>query len=129
MRAIGAVWSVAMLAACLAATVATASEGARCKPTPNDGGGPIGATVPLRAKIGTGHVLTGVILSTTCSAIARAHVSFWQASRNGVYKPSGRGAVQTNGRGRFRFEGPMPTPYAWSRLMAPSGPSLISGCG
>lgn len=111
MRAIGAVCVVVVIAAFVAATSA-ASEQARCKPTPNDGGGPIGATVPLRAKIGTGHVLTGVVLSTTCSTIPRAHVSFWQAGRNGVYKASGRGAVQTNRLGRFRFEGPRPTAYA-----------------
>lgn len=111
MRTIGAVLVMAVSAACLVVAVATASDQARCRPTPNDGGGPIGATVPLRAKIGTGHVLTGVVLSTSCSTIARAHVSFWQAGRNGVYRPSGRGAVQTNRLGRFRFEGPMPTPY------------------
>ena len=35
-----------------------------CKPTPEDAFGPFGrVSPPLRAKIGTGHVLTGVVLS------------------------------------------------------------------
>jgi protocatechuate 3,4-dioxygenase beta subunit len=112
MRAISAVSVIAVIAVSLAATVATASDRARCTPTPNDGGGPDRGTAPLRAKIGTGHVLTGVVLSPSCAPIARARVSFWQSNAKGVYTAAGRGAVRTNRLGRFRFEGPMPTVYA-----------------
>jgi protocatechuate 3,4-dioxygenase beta subunit len=65
----------------------------------------------LRAKIGTGHVLTGVVLSPACTPIPRARVSFWQSNAKGVYTAAGRGAVLTDKSGRFRFEGPMPVAY------------------
>src|SRR5262249_21636974 len=66
---------------------------------------------PLRARIGTGHVLTGVVLSPACSPIAGARVSFWQSNAKGVYTPAGGGAVITTRSGRFRFQGPRPTAY------------------
>jgi protocatechuate 3,4-dioxygenase beta subunit len=106
------VWVVWVISAFVAATVGAASDRACCTPTPNDGGGPDRGTAPLRAKIGTGHVLTGVVLSPSCAPIAGARVSFWQSNRKGVYTAAGRGAVRTNRLGRFRFEGPMPTAYA-----------------
>jgi protocatechuate 3,4-dioxygenase beta subunit len=101
-----------VVAAALSASAASAAvAGGRCTPTPNDGGGPDRGTPPLRAKIGTGHVLTGVVLSPSCAPVARAHVSFWQSNAKGVYTAAGRGAVVTNRSGRFRFEGPMPKAY------------------
>src|SRR5262249_2727368 len=107
-----------VLVCVVAALVATGSAGAaagqtRCTPTANDGGGPdrVGA-IRLRAKIGTGHVLTGVVLSPSCKPVAGARVSFWQANKNGVYTAAGRGAVVTDKAGHFRFEGPMPTSYS-----------------
>ena len=63
------------------------------------------------AKIGTGHVLTGVVLSPTCRPIPGARVSFWQSNAKGVYAAAGRGAVIADRSGRFRFEGPMPVAY------------------
>jgi len=83
---------------------------AQCSPTAGFGGGP-NRSPPMRAKIGTGHVLTGVVLSPTCAPVAGAIVSFWQSNRKGVYTTSGSGAVKTTKAGRFRFEGPRPTPY------------------
>jgi len=110
MRAIAAVCIVGALVAWSAAAGA-ASEGARCAPTPNDAGGPDRGTVPLRSTIGSGHVLTGIVLSPSCKPVAGARVSFWQSNAKGVYTAAGRGAVMTDRSGRFRFEGPMPTPY------------------
>jgi protocatechuate 3,4-dioxygenase beta subunit len=100
---------LALLAA-VAATASTAPAQVRCQPTPNDGGGPFtrGAP-PLRAKIGTGHVLTGVVLSTDCKPIARARVQLMQANRNYVYTRALSGTVFTDRNGRFRYEGPRPT--------------------
>jgi protocatechuate 3,4-dioxygenase beta subunit len=97
-------------ALCVGASDAAAQQ-TRCTPTPSDGGGPNRATPPLRAKIGSGHVLTGIVLSPTCKPVAGARVSLWQAGRNGNYTAAGRGAVVTDRSGRFRFEGPPPTPY------------------
>jgi protocatechuate 3,4-dioxygenase beta subunit len=105
----------AILACVLAATAALAASpaglAANCSPTPNDSGGP-DRSPPLRARIGTGHVLTGVVLSPACTPIARARVSFWQSNRVGVYTSAGAGAVITTKSGRFTFQGPRPTSYA-----------------
>ena len=111
---------MARLLACLltatavAAGLATAAPGgpAACEPTAGDGAGPFQRLdAPRRAKIGTGHVLLGRILRAgDCDPVARARIFFWQAGPNG-YGPRGRGSVLTDRRGRFRFEGPVPTSY------------------
>ena len=111
MRSIGAVCVLCVVAVFAAASVG-AAPAARCALTPNDSGGPDRSAGPLRAKIGTGHVLTGVVLSPSCVPIIGARVSFWQSNAKGVYTAAGRGAVLTSRSGRFRFEGPMPKPYA-----------------
>ena len=111
MRSISVVCVVSIIAVLTAASVGAAPM-ARCALTANDSGGPDRGTAPLRAKIGTGHVLIGVVLSPSCVPIVGARVSFWQSNAKGVYTAAGRGAVLTNRSGRFRFEGPMPKPYA-----------------
>jgi len=110
MRSLGVICVICVVVLSTASGV-TASAQASCRPTPNDGGGPDRGTAPLRAKIGTGHVLTGVVLSPTCAPVVRAQLSFWQSNAKGVYTQAGRGGVLTNRLGRFRFEGPMPTGY------------------
>jgi protocatechuate 3,4-dioxygenase beta subunit len=109
MRAVIAVFMIGAIASS-AATVAAASR-AECTPTPSIGGGRDSGPIALRAKIGTGHVLVGVVLSPACTPIASAKVSFWQSNAKGVYTAAGRGAVMTDKSGRFRFEGPMPIAY------------------
>lgn len=103
-----------LIATALAAGLATAAPGkpAACEPTVGDGAGPFQRLdAPRRAKIGTGHVLQGRILRAgDCSPVARARLFFWQAGPNG-YGSRGRGSVLTDRRGRFRFEGPVPTSY------------------
>ena len=111
MRSVGVVCVVVVIAALSAGPVGAASHATRCAPTPNFGGGPDRAVPELRAKIGTGHVLTGVVLSPSCAPIAGARLSFWQSNAKGVYTQAGSGAVATNRSGRFRFEGPRPTAY------------------
>ncbi|MDQ3162006.1 MAG: hypothetical protein M3Q92_04125, partial [Actinomycetota bacterium] len=68
-------WLVAGLAAAtlFAASAAVAIPAARCAATLNDGAGPFtrGAP-PIRTRIGTGHVLSGVVLSTDCKPLGRA---------------------------------------------------------
>jgi len=111
MRLVSAVFAAGVLVALAFPAVGAPGAAARCTPTPNDGGGPDRGSARLRAKIGTGHVLTGVVLSPGCTPVAGAEISFWQANAKGVYTQAGRGAVVTNRVGRFRFEGPMPKPY------------------
>jgi protocatechuate 3,4-dioxygenase beta subunit len=95
------------------APAAPARTSAPCEPTFSDGFGPFGRGLPpQRAKIGTGHVLTGVVLGADgCRPLARARVEFWQSNRGGVYKLAGSATVVTDRAGRFRFEGPRPPRY------------------
>ena len=84
----------------------------KCAPTLSDGAGPFGrGAPPRRAKIGKGHVLTGVVLSVDCRPVAGAQVHLWQANRLGVYTRAGSATVITDRAGRFRFEGPRPVSY------------------
>jgi protocatechuate 3,4-dioxygenase beta subunit len=90
----------------------TAPTAQRCAPTVSDGAGPFGrGAPPRRASIGTGHVLTGVVLSVDCGPVVGAQVHLWQANRRGVYTRAGSATVITDRAGRFRFEGPRPVPY------------------
>jgi protocatechuate 3,4-dioxygenase beta subunit len=111
-RAICLGLALAALAAPAAAGVA-APHAIRCSPTPQDAFGPFGRGIPpVRSKIGTGHVLTGVVLtSLDCRPIRRAQVQFWQANRSGQYTRAGSATVLTDRFGRFRFEGPFPPSY------------------
>jgi protocatechuate 3,4-dioxygenase beta subunit len=105
---------VVLAATCAAALPAgTAPAAPGCRATPTDAFGPFGrGTPPLRAKIGTGHVLTGVVLSSLdCRPLARARVELWQSNRNGVYTRATSASVITDSSGRFRFEGPYPASY------------------
>jgi protocatechuate 3,4-dioxygenase beta subunit len=104
---------LAIVSAALASSAATAlgAPQGQCTPTPSDSFGRDPGPVALRAKIGTGHVLSGVVLSPSCTPIAHATVTFWQSNAKGVYTTAGEGAVVTSNAGRFRFEGPMPTSY------------------
>jgi protocatechuate 3,4-dioxygenase beta subunit len=92
---------------------ATPAAPAACRATPNDSFGPFGQGLPpLRSKTGTGHVLTGVVLSAVdCKPVRGAQVQLWQANRNGVYVRALSGTVLTDGAGRFRYESPRPTSY------------------
>jgi len=96
----------------LAGVSGQARGAARCAPTLDDGAGPFGrGAPPLRSKIGTGHVLTGLVLSTDCRPIRNASVQLWQSNRRGDYIRALSGTVITNRFGRFRFEGPPPVSY------------------
>ena len=102
---------VALAAAAVSAGAPVAAT-ARCAPTLTDGAGPFGrGAPPRRAKIGTGHVLTGIVLSVDCRPLAGARVHLWQANRLGVYTRAGSATVVTDRAGRFRFEGPRPVSY------------------
>lgn len=108
-----AIACVAVLAAVSASAAGPVAAAPGCAPTLDDGAGPFGrGAPPRRAKIGTGHVLTGLVLSSVdCSPLAGARVHLWQANRRGDYVRSGSGTVVTDRAGRFRFEGPRPVSY------------------
>lgn len=96
-----------------AGAVVSAPAATGCPPTLDDGAGPFGrGAPPRRAKIGTGHVLTGVVLSSVdCSPIAGARLHLWQSNRRGQYVRAGSATVVADRAGRFRFEGPRPSSY------------------
>ena len=101
------------LAALAAGGIASAPAAPGCPPTLDDGAGPFGrGAPPRRSKIGTGHVLNGIVLSSLdCTPLAGARVHLWQANRRGQYVRSGSATVVTDKAGRFRFEGPPPVAY------------------
>lgn len=130
-------WALALLlllTASLLAGTGSAAPTAACKATPEDAFGPFGrVTPPLRAKIGTGHVLTGVVLSAVdCRPIRGARVAFWQSNKQGRYTRATSGTVRTNSAGRFRFEGPYPPsyegrpPHIHIRVVAPNHEVLLT---
>jgi protocatechuate 3,4-dioxygenase beta subunit len=94
-------------------TAVSAPAASSCSPTLGDGFGPFGRGIPpVRAKFGTGHVLTGVVVSALgCVPLSRARVEVWQAGRNGRYRRATSATVFTDRSGRFRLEGPYPTSY------------------
>jgi protocatechuate 3,4-dioxygenase beta subunit len=112
-RVIGRLAAAAVVVS-VSAAVSTGSASARaaaCRATPSSYGpfNTSGAVVPRRAKIGTGHVLTGRVLRfPACTPIRGATVEFWQRGKDG-YDARGRGRVVTRRDGSFRFEGPVPT--------------------
>lgn len=110
-------WLAVLVLLVTAAGAATGGEAATdatgCRPTPPDAFGPFGrGTPPFRSRIGSGHVLTGLVLSSvTCRPLTRARVELWQANRAGRYTRATSGSVLTDRFGRFRFEGPYPASY------------------
>jgi len=112
----------------------TAAGAPGCPPTPADGFGPFGrGSPPVRASIGKGHSLTGVILSSlTCTPIAGARVELWQSNAKGRYTRATSATVLADRRGRFRFEGPYPPsyegrpPHIHLRVVAPGHEVLLS---
>ncbi len=85
-----------------------------CAPTRPDALGPFyKANAPLRAKVGSGHVLKGVVRSAPgCGPIAGARLEFWLAGPNGQYDDDHRATVLADAAGAYRFESNYPPPYA-----------------
>lgn len=80
-------------------------------------------------------VLSGTVLTTTCSPVAGALVDLWQADGNGVYDNEGyrlRGHVFTDSAGGFRFATVKPglypgrTRHFHVKVQAPGGPVLTT---
>ena len=108
----GAVAAV-VVTACVLAAAASGAAAPGCPATVPDGFGPFGrGSPPMRASIGKGHVLTGIVLSSlNCRPLRGARVELWQANARGKYVRASSATVLTDGSGRFRFEGPYPTAY------------------
>lgn len=98
---------------CLLCAAAPVAAAPKCQPTPWDEIGPFyrpGA--PLRAKVGSGYVLSGTVRSSVdCRPLAGARIEFWQVNSAGIYDDAHRAAIITDRRGRYRLETDFPAPY------------------
>ena len=105
--------AVVAVSACVVAGPVSAGTALACQPTIPDAFGPFGRGFPpVRASIGKGHVLTGVVVSAIdCKPIRGARVELWQANAKGRYVRALSGTVLVDRNGRFRFEGPYPASY------------------
>jgi protocatechuate 3,4-dioxygenase beta subunit len=125
---------VVAVAGVLAAPATPAPAANRCSPTPTDGFGPFGrGEPPVRTKIGTGHVLAGVVLSALdCRPVRGARVNLWQSNAKGRYTLATSATVITDSSGRFRFQGPYPASYegrpahSHLRVLAPDPVPLLA---
>ena len=105
--------AAALFTGCLLAAASSATAAAGCPATFNDGFGPFGrGSPPVRASIGKGHVLSGVILSSLdCRPVPGARVEVWQSNTKGRYVRALSATVIADRNGRFRVEGPYPASY------------------
>jgi protocatechuate 3,4-dioxygenase beta subunit len=128
--------AIGLLAVALAAALAAPAQPSAVKTcrqnaineTPNDS---YIAGSPVRAVAGRGHVLSGVVRSTsTCRAIARAKLEFFQAGPDGNYSDgvtswAGRATLFTKADGSYRYESRYPSnsagvrPHIHFRISAP----------
>lgn len=105
---------LALLVAALAVSAPSAASTAACIPTRPDALGPFYVPgAPVRSKVGSGHVLSGVVRSaSTCRAIAGAKIELWNAGPNGEYGPRWRATTFSRKNGSYRYEGNLPPAYS-----------------
>jgi protocatechuate 3,4-dioxygenase beta subunit len=77
-----------------------------CKPTLNDGVSPSYIpNTPERTVVGSGHVLTGQVLSSAdCMPIPNAKLEFWTEEEGLGHPDSSRATFFTDENGFYRFE-------------------------
>jgi protocatechuate 3,4-dioxygenase beta subunit len=100
------------LAALALAGPAGPEAASRCAPTRADALGPFyepGA--PIRSKVGSGYVLRGRVLTTTCRPIPRARIELWLVNGRGAYDDAHRATVLAARLGGYRFESNRPVGY------------------
>ncbi|MBC7963249.1 MAG: intradiol ring-cleavage dioxygenase [Steroidobacteraceae bacterium] len=90
------------------------AEARRCEPTPQDEIGPFyRPNAPLRSKIGSGYLLSGVVRDAmNCKSIAGARIEVWLAGPAGAYGDDWRATLYTDRSGRYRIEMNFPPAYA-----------------
>ena len=105
---------VLLVSISIAAVVPAAQTAPPCAPTRPDALGPFyEAGAPVRDRVGTGHVLTGVVRTAAdCAALPSARIEFWMAGPNGQYGDNYRATVVADAGGRYRFESHFPPAYS-----------------
>ncbi len=109
-------------------------ERVTCTPTQPDMLGPFYTPgAPVRDRVGSGYVLSGVVRSAQgCAPIAGAQIEFWMAGPDGEYTDAYRATLLTSADGRYRFESHFPPPYSGRpshhhlRVSAPGFQPLIT---
>lgn len=91
-----------------------------CTPTLDDGVSPsYKPDAPERTIVGSGHVLTGVVLSSKdCQPIAYAKLEFWPEEGDLGHPDSSRATFFTDQNGHYHFECNMPD-HIHMRVSAP----------
>lgn len=125
-RLIGAMGALLLLPGCVVA--------ADCPPTKPDMLGPFYVPdAPLRASVGQGYLLRGVVKSTEgCSPIAGAKIEFWLTGPGGDYDEDHRATAYSDDEGAYRFESNPPQryfgrpPHIHIRVSAPGFATLIT---
>jgi protocatechuate 3,4-dioxygenase beta subunit len=106
----------------------------KCPPTPADALGPFyQANAPVRASVGKGYVLSGVVKSARdCAPIQGARIEFWLAEPSGDYDDQHRATVVANQTGAYRFESNYPPRYSFRpphihlKVSAPGFKTLVT---
>ncbi len=85
-----------------------------CKPTRPDMLGPFYVpNAPERTSVGKGHILSGVVRSSTdCSHIAGTRIEFWLVGPHGRYDYDHRATLFSDKMGAYKFESNFPPSYA-----------------
>ena len=120
--------------AVIAVAVAGAAPEWRCRPTPADALGPFyQPNAPVRASVGKGYVLFGVVKSAQdCAPIPGARIEFWLAGPSGDYDDDHRATVPADQAGAYRFESNYPPKYSFRpphihiRVSAPGFKTLVT---
>ena len=120
--------------ALFAVAVAGAAPEWQCRPTPADALGPFyQPNAPVRASVGQGYVLSGVVKSAQdCAPIAGARIEFWLAGPSGEYDDDHRATLVADRAGGYRFESNYPPKYSFRpphihlKVSAPGFKSLVT---
>lgn len=111
-----------------------AETGYACAPTTPDQLGPFyKRNAPLREKVGTGYLLSGVVRSAAdCVPIPWARVEIWLTGPDGRYGDAYRATVVSAMTGDYRFESDFPVvyegrpPHIHIRVTAPGYAPLVT---
>lgn len=128
-----AIASCASLAV-FAVAVAGAVPEWQCQPTPADALGPFyQPNAPVRARVGQGYALCGVVKSAqNCAPIAGAQIELWLAGPSGDYDDDHRATVVADQAGAYRFESNYPPQYSFRpphihlKVSAPGFKTLVT---
>jgi protocatechuate 3,4-dioxygenase beta subunit len=89
------------------------AAGTKCNPTPPDSLGPFyKAGAPVRASVGKGYELRGVVKSSAdCARIANAVIELWLTNPAGDYDDDHRATIYSDDTGAYSFESNFPPGY------------------